>query len=102
VTIQLLSDQACATPVGVNPYVSYVNSTAVTQTTKLIVSQNVIASALVPVSSSYVITVPPTTPATGSAEDCIDDDLDASLENLLESLSQQIGETLWDELGKLI
>ena len=56
-TVQLLDGQACATPAGVNPYVSYVNSQAATQTTGLTVG-SVVASPLVPVSGSYAIVVP--------------------------------------------
>ncbi len=52
-TVQWLSGQACATPVGVNPYVSYVNNASLSQILKPQINQIVIASPLVPVSSSY-------------------------------------------------
>ena len=58
VTVQLLDGQACATPVGVNPYVSYVNNVSRSQILKPQINQIVIASPLVPVSSSYPATGP--------------------------------------------
>ncbi len=97
VTVQLLSGQPVATPAGVNPYVSYVNSASLTQTSKAITNPIVIASALVPVSSSYAITLPITSPVNSGTLGA-DDDLDASLESLLESLSQSVGTALWNEL----
>jgi hypothetical protein len=99
VTVQLLSGQACATPVGVNPYVSYANSASATQIVQPTTSQIVVATPLVPVSSSYAITLP-ITANTGSAAASVDDDLDASMESLLERLSQSVGVALWKELSR--
>lgn len=58
VTVQLLSGQACATPVGVNPYVSYVNNASISQILKPQINQIVVASQLMSVSSSYAATGP--------------------------------------------
>jgi len=58
----------------------------------------VVASALVPVSSSYAITLPITSNM-NSGTLGVEDDLDASMESLLESLSQSVGTALWNELG---
>jgi len=55
-TVQWLSGQACATPVGVNPYVSYLTPPAITQTRKPHSNPIIVASPLVPVSSSYPAT----------------------------------------------
>jgi hypothetical protein len=57
ITVQLLSGRSCATPVGVNPYVSYANSKAATQTTGPVID-GLVASPLVPVNSSYALVVP--------------------------------------------
>lgn len=57
-TVQLLSGQACATPVGVNPYVSYVNNASISQILKPQINQIVLASPLVPVGSNYGATGP--------------------------------------------
>jgi hypothetical protein len=95
VTVQLLAGQACATPVGVNPYVSYVNSLSATQTA----IGKVVASPLVPVSSSYTIVTPPAPAA--SATPTSDTTLDASAENLLENLSLAVGMALLNELDML-
>jgi hypothetical protein len=98
VTVQVLSGQACATPAGVNPYVSYANNKAATQVTGPAIT--VVASPLVPVSSSYAIVVPTSgngagsTPA-GAAE------LDAALENLLTGLSETVGAAALSQLGQL-
>jgi hypothetical protein len=98
VTVQLLSGQACATPAGVNPYVSYANSKSATQTTGPAI--NVVASPLVPVSSSYPIVVP--TSGNGSGTSPVSAmDLDASLENLLASLSESVGAAVRTQLGQL-
>jgi hypothetical protein len=58
VTVQLLSGQICATPVGVNPYVSYLNNASNSQILKPQINQIVLASQLVPVASSYAATGP--------------------------------------------
>ncbi len=58
ITVQLLNSQACATPVGVNPYVVYVNNVSSTQILQPQANQIVFASQLVPVSSSYASTDP--------------------------------------------
>ena len=99
VTVQLLSGAPCATPAGVNPYVTYANSNSVTQAAGPAVG-SVVASPLVPVSSSYAIVVPAgasaTVPQPTSAAE-----LDASLESLLANLSKSVGAALSRELGNL-
>ena len=99
VTVQLLSGAPCATPAGVNPYVTYANSNSVTQAAGPAVG-SVVASPLVPVSSSYTIVVPAgaggTVPQPTSAAE-----LDASLESLLADLSKSVGAALSRELGNL-
>ena len=55
-TVQWLSGQACATPVGVNPYVSYINPPAISQILKPHSNPIIVASPLMPVSSSYPAT----------------------------------------------
>jgi hypothetical protein len=98
VTVQLLSGQACSTPAGVNPYVSYANSKFAAQTTGHAI--NVVASPLVPVSSSYPIVVP--TSGSGSGPSLASaTDLDASLQNLLTSLSESVGAAVRSQLGQL-
>lgn len=95
VTVQLLSGQPCATPVGVNPYVNYANSNSVLRTTEP--GDIVMASALVPVSSSYSVAVPAATitqPPTAA-------DLNTSLETLLDKLSDSVGVALVSEFSKL-
>ncbi len=57
-TVQLLSGKACATPVGVNPYVSYLNNASISQILKPQINQIVLASQLVPVANSYAATGP--------------------------------------------
>jgi len=99
VTVQLLGGQPCATPAGVNPYVTYANSNSATQATGPVIG-SVVASALVPVSSSYAIVVPAgasggvTRPASAA-------ELDASLESLLANLSESVGAAVVQELGNL-
>ncbi len=56
ITVQWLSGQACVTPVGVNPYVSYINPPTISQILKPHSNPIVVASPLVPVSSSYPAT----------------------------------------------
>ncbi|WP_162084669.1 tandem-95 repeat protein [Sulfuriferula nivalis] len=58
ITVQLLSGKACVTPVGVNPYVSYINNPSSTQILKPQSNQIIVASGLVPVSSRYAMTDP--------------------------------------------
>jgi len=82
-------------PLSANPYVRFASATQVAQPTA---SQILVPSALVPVISGCVITLP-LTANTSAAEASIDGDLDAAMENLLESLSQQVGAALWNELG---
>jgi hypothetical protein len=96
ITVQLLSGQSCATPAGCNPYVNYANSNAATRTTAP-VTESVVASALIPVSSSYTIVVPAgmMTPPASTA------DLGASLENLLANLSESVSAAVVSELGRL-
>ncbi len=97
--MQLLSGQSCTTPAGVNPYVTYANSNSATQTAGPVIG-SVVASALVPVSSSYAIVVPSggnrTVAAPASAAE-----LDASLESLLASLSESVGAALQNQLGNM-
>jgi hypothetical protein len=84
------------TPAGSNPYVNYANSNAATRTTAP-VTQSVVASALIPVSSSYTIVVPAgmMAPLVSTA------DLGASLENLLANLSESVSAAVVSELGRL-
>jgi hypothetical protein len=96
--VQLLSGQVCATPAGVNPYVSYANSKAATQTTGPAIS--VVASPLVPVSSSYTIVVPPSGNGTAT-QPASAAELDAALESLLASLSESVSVALRSQLGAL-
>ena len=84
---------------GVNPYVSYANSTSATQVVQSSVNQIVVVSPLVPVSSSYAITVP-INATTNTLTTATDVEQDASLESLLESLSQSVGAALLSELSK--
>ena len=100
VTVQLLSGQACATPAGVNPYVSYANSQATTQSIASSTG-SVVASALVPVASSYAIVVPGGANSSNSTagQQLNAKQLGASLESLLENLSQQVGVALRNEIG---
>jgi hypothetical protein len=95
ISVQLLSGQSCATPAGVNPYVSYANSKSATQMTGPAIS--VVASPLVPVSSSYPIVVPTSGAGTQPVSA---NDLDAALENLLASLSGTVGAAVLSELQK--
>lgn len=80
---------ACATPVGVNPYVSYANNTAVTST-----SQG--ATALVPVASSYTFGVPAAQIAPSLHAGPTDSD--ASMEAWMQGLSQSIGSAFLKEM----
>jgi len=61
-------------------------------------NQIVLASPLVPVSSSYAISVP-ITAHTGSTAGSVDDNMGVSMESLLESLSQSVGVALQEELA---
>ena len=98
VTVQLLGGQSCATPVGCNPYVSYANSNAATQTTGPVIG-GLVASALVQVSSSgFAIVVPARGNGTGT-QAASAADLGASLDNLLAGLSESVGAALRSQLG---
>ncbi|MBV8464393.1 MAG: hypothetical protein JO218_00475, partial [Burkholderiales bacterium] len=93
VAVQLLDGQACATPAGVNPYVSYANSQSATYLTGPVSSQTMVASPLVPVSGTRAIVVP-ATPSAASASQ-----LAVSMEAVLSSLSESVGAALLKELG---
>ena len=98
VTVQLLSGQACATPAGVNSYVSYANSQATTQSIAPSTG-SVVVSPLVPVASSYAIMVPGgAAQSTTAGQQLSAAQLGASLGSLLENFSQQVG-ALWQEVA---
>jgi len=81
-------------------YVSYANSQALTQSSGPAVNQVVVASALVPVASSYTMASANTSshgPVATNAED-----LDAPMEALLSNLNQSLGSALLNELGSLL
>jgi len=98
VTVHLLAGQSCATPVGCNPYVSYANNDAATQTTGP-VTGGLVASALVPVSSSGSTIVVPTGGNGTGTQAASAADLGASLDKLLAGLSESVSEALRSELG---
>ena len=97
VTLQLLDGRSCVTPAGVNPYISYANSNSASQVIGPAID-GVVASPLVPVSSSYAI-VAPSAGGNGTArQPASAAELDASLENLLASLSESVGAALLSKL----
>jgi len=95
VAVQLLDGQACATPAGVNPYVSYANSQSATYLTGPVSSQTMVASPLVPVSGTQAIVVP----ATATTQPATASQLAASMEATLSNLSESVSAALLKQLG---
>ena len=93
VTINLLDGAPCATPVGINPYVSYTNGTAISQSTGPIYPINVVASPLTPLAGGYVIT----STACDNAGNGNDGQFD--MDGLWNSLSESVSNALFSELG---
>jgi len=102
VTVQLLTGQACTTPVGVNPYVSYVNSASKAQVMLPNDNPIIVASPLVPVSNSHTITLNGTSATGSTTPQASLQELEASMERLLENLSQAVGVALRKELTNLL
>lgn len=97
-TVQVLDGTACATPVGVNPYVSYVNNTAVTASSQG--SATIVVSPLVPVASSYIFGVPATQVAASVHADPTDSD--KSMEEWMQGLSQSISSAFLKEMDQVL
>jgi VCBS repeat-containing protein len=93
-TVQVLDGTACATPVGINPYVSYVNNTAAIGTS--MGSTSIFVSALVPVAGSYTFGVP------AARLHADPTDSDASMETWMKSLSQSISSAFLKEMEQAL
>ena len=107
VTVNLLDGEACATPVGVNPYVSYVNRQPIVRSSGPVYGSHVTASPLTPLAGGYVIT---TNPGHNDGDDG-DGDNNAcdtggdgnpwqpDMDGLWNSLSDSVSSALFSELG---
>jgi hypothetical protein len=97
-TVQVLDGPACATPVGVNPYVSYVNNTAVTSTSQGATAP--VVSPLAPVSNSYTFGV--STAQTSASLHADPTDSDATMEAWMQGLSQSISSAFLKEMDQVL
>ena len=96
-TVNVLEGTVTATPVGVNPYVSYVNSTAITSSS--FGSNAIVVSALVPVAGSYTFGVSAAAIAASVQADATESD--ASMEAWMQSLGQSISNAFLAEMERL-
>jgi hypothetical protein len=97
-TVQVLDGTACATPVGVNPYVSYVNNTAVTSTSQGATS--LVVSPLVPIASCYAFDAQHTQRTASLRAD--PSDSDESMETWMQGLSHSISSAFLKEMDRML
>ena len=96
-TVNVLEGTVTATPVGVNPYVSYANSTAITSSS--FGSNAIVVSALVPVASSYTFGVSAAAISASVQADATESD--ATMDAWMQSLSQSISSAFLAEMERL-
>ena len=96
-TVNVLDGTVTATPVGVNPYVSYVNSTAITSAT--FGNNAIVGNALVPVASSYTFGASAAALSASVQADATDSD--ATMDAWMQSLSQSISSAFLAEMERL-
>jgi hypothetical protein len=92
--VQVLEGNACATPVGLNPYVSYLNNSAVIGTSKL----TLLASPLRPENRSYGIYLPGKS-SHGHEEP---KDSDEAMANWMKGLEHSLSSAFLEEMEKVL
>jgi hypothetical protein len=92
--IKVLDGQPCATPVGINPYVSYLNQTAATHHGS---PPKLTASPLRPEDRSHSIYVPGKPRHSEETEDS-----DEAMENWMKGLEHALNNAFMEEMGRVM